>query len=292
MSADRIPYVFVLDWDQTIAGRVDFQSHRFAMQQTMKKHGYKVAAGGPPKAFKPGQGLIRPGLAAFMSAMKQFYGNAHFFIYTASEQRWALQEIAWVEQTHGIRFQRPIFTRADCIVDAGGNYRKSIKHIAPRLVRAVTKSQPLTKHEKEALLERRLLIIDNNAVYADRQDRLLLCPDYNYVSFENLLDGFPADAFAHPAVQQQVLSLMNEGLVCPPAKHTTDAMSCQLREYAWLTAKCKAVVDANAAYAGDKFWTILRKLILRNRIQEYTRNVVQQLQALVWKRYKGAPRTA
>jgi hypothetical protein len=284
-SKDHVPYIFVLDLDGTVVGRVDFQSHRFSMQQTMRKHGYKVASPAPPKAFRPGNGLVRPGLSAFMTAMRQFYGNVVFFVYTASEKQWALQEVAWMEQAHGIRFQRPIFTRADCIVDAGGSYRKSIRHIAPRMVRAVSKSRPLTKKEKEMMLERRLLIIDNNAVYVDRQDRLLLCPDYNYISFENLLDGFPAKALSHPAVQQQVLSLMNEGLVCPPPEGS-DAMARQLREYHWLLSKCKAVVEANREFEGDEFWKILRKLILRNRIRDFTRSVVQQLQALVWRRYK------
>lgn len=286
MATDHIPYVFVLDWDGTIVGRVDFQSTRFSLQQTMKQHGYKVGStAAPPKAFDQGQGLVRPGIVSFVQAMRQFYPHVYFFIYTASERRWALQEIAWVEQTHGIQFQRPIFTRSDCIVDHGGNYRKSIKNITSRLVRAVTKARAMTKKEKEYMMERRMMIVDNNAVFVDRQDRLLLCPDYNYIAFENLLDGFHADALAHPVVKQQVLSLMNEGLVCPGGGGG-DPMNRMLREYAWLTSKCKSIVDANRVYEGDAFWKILRKLILRNNIKEFTKGVVHQLQELVWQRYR------
>ena len=50
------------------------------------------------------------------------------------------------------------------------------------------------------------VIIDNNAVYTDRMDRLLLCPDYNYAVFENLLHGIPMNARKHPVIQQQLLT--------------------------------------------------------------------------------------
>jgi hypothetical protein len=82
---------------------------------------------------------------------------------------------------------------------------------------------------------------------------------------------------------------MNEGLVCP-GSGGGDPMNRMLREYAWLTAKCKAIVDANRNYESDAFWKILRKLILRNHIREFTKSVVHQLQDLVWQRFKQAPK--
>ena len=226
--------------------------------------------------------------------------NCYFFIYTASERRWATQEISWVERTHNIRFERPIFARDNCIVDSGGNYRKSLKKIWPRILRVVSKQHNLTTREKDFMLSRRTMLIDNNAVYVDYTDKLLLCPDYNYIVFENLLDALPTAAYGHPAIRQHLFSLANDGLVCPSTMQSmqpggshmhggggTPVMKRMFSEYRWLAAKCQSVIEANAVYEKDEFWHILRKLLIKNMIMDYSPDVVAQLQNLIWKRYGG-----
>lgn len=304
MSDAHLPYVFILDWDGTIAGKVDFQSARYSMVKTMTRYGYRVLQKNIPDAFMPGRGLIRPGFANFIKAMKEMYPNCMFFIYTASERQWAMQEIPWVEKSHGIQFQRPIFTRDDCTVDSTGNYRKKLQNIWPRIVRTMNarKGANYSKEEKEKILNERTIIIDNNAVYTDRQDRLLLCPDYNYMVFEDLLDGFPSQSFQNPAVQQHVLHLINEGLVCPysisyhvpmhgeggGAKNggKKDPMTHMAKQYEWYAHKCKSIVDLNRKYQHDIFWPYLKKLIQKNNLKVYTRSILQQLQDAVWKRMR------
>ena len=84
MSDANLPYVFILDWDGTIAGKVEFQSARFSMIKTMTRFGYCVTQKMIPDAFQPGHGLIRPGFAGFVKAMKEMYPNCAFFIYSLS----------------------------------------------------------------------------------------------------------------------------------------------------------------------------------------------------------------
>ena len=294
------PTVFVLDWDGTIAGRVDYQSQRYSLQQVMRKYGFSYAnqkANSVPAAFQPGHGLIRPHLVEFMNTVRRMTDdNCYFFIYTASERKWATQEIAWVERTHNIRFARPIFARDDCIVDSGGNYRKSLKKIWPRILRVITKNTPLTTREKEYMLHRRTVVIDNNAVYVDYVDKLLLCPDYNYLVFENLLDAVPPAAFGHPIIRQYLLGLANDGLLCPSAVQNGGAsttstsksslMKHMFSEYRWLAAKCQSVIEANSRYERDEFWHLLQKLLVKNSIRDYSGDTVAQLQHLIWKRYR------
>lgn len=299
-NSASLPMVFLLDWDGCIAGKVDFQSTRFSMIKTMARYGYKVQQKAIPKAFMPNQGLIRPGFAGFVKAMKETYpSQAYIFIYTASDKQWALQEIPWVEKSHGIQFQRPIFTREDCSVDSNGNYRKKLQNVWPRIVRVLNarRGTPYSKEEKDKILNERTLIIDNNAVYTDRSDRLLLCPDYNYMVFEDLLDGFPEQAFQNPNVQQTILHLINEGLVCP---HTVshlqnggtggalkeDPMTRMTKQFEWYSQKCKSIVQANRKYQHDIFWPYLKKLIIKNHLTTYTHSVIQQLQNAVWKRMR------
>lgn len=278
-----LPYVFILDWDGTIAGKVDYQSNAFSLRSALKKMGYKIPLTGIPKAFRPNSKLIRPGFTSFLKAMSQFYPEVYFFIYTASERQWALQEIQWVEKAHGIKFERPIFTRDDCITDATGNYRKSVMRVFPRICRAITKSRPLTKDERNYILNNQLIVIDNNAVYTDKQDRLLICPDYDYAVFEHLLDMIPHEARKRSEMQQLMYSLINMGVMCPIAKHD-DEMHALTAAYSWIANKCKNIVDTNKTYADDDFWKYLRKLIVQNELRKLTPSVIRQLQDAIWKR--------
>jgi hypothetical protein len=283
-----LPYIFIFDWDGTIAGKVDFQSHQYSLHNTMKKHGFKPLKQHPiPPAFYPNAKLIRPGFASFVKAMKKIYPDAQFFIYTASEKQWANQEIAWTEKTHDIKFNRPLFTREDCTVDAVGNNRKSIARVFPRIMKSISKEYPLTGAQRQHVLEHNLLVIDNNAVYTDRTDKLLLCPDYNYAVFENLLHGIPLDARKHPIIQQQLLTLINNGYLCTMPNDADDGMRSLAKQYHWLATKCKALSDINGSYEHDDFWKFLKQAITQNQIKVFSPSIIRQLQDAAWKNAKA-----
>lgn len=284
-----LPYIFIFDWDGTIAGNVDFQVQQFLLQNALKKQGFKpLRQHVIPPAFYPNAKLIRPGFASFLKGMKKIYPEVYFFVYTASEKTWAHQEIAWVEKTHGIKFMRPIFTRPDCVIDSSGNYRKSIAKTFPRMLKAITKAthRVFTSKERMDILEQRTMIIDNNAVYTDRPDKMLLCPDYHYSVFENLLHGIPAEARSHPVVQQSILGLVNQGYLCPLPGPQEDAMKSLARQYEWLAVKCKNISNENNVYEVDDFWPYLKKLIVQNHLKTFSVSVIKQLQDAVWKHMK------
>jgi len=283
-----LPYIFIFDWDGTIAGRVDFQSNQYSLHNTLKKHGFKPVKQHPiPPAFYPNAKLIRPGFAAFVKTMKKVYPDAVFFIYTASEKQWANQEIMWTEKTHDLHFNRPLFTREDCSVDAVGNNRKSIARVFPRIMKSISKEYPLTSAQRQHVLEHQLIVIDNNAVYTDRTDKLLLCPDYNYAVFENLLHGIPTDARKHPVIQQQLLTLINNGYLCFMPNDVEDGMRALSKQYQWLAAKCKTISDINASYEHDDFWKFLKQAIAQNQIKVFSPSVIRQLQDAAWKNAKA-----
>lgn len=284
-----VPYVFVLDWDGTIAGKVDFQSQYFSIVAALKKHGFKPRIQHViPPAFAPNSKLIRPGFSAWMKSIQQLYTDVHFFIYTASEKKWALQEIAWVEKLHDIKFARPIFTRDDCTVDSGGNMRKSLGRVFPRMMRTISKAKgvALTPSQRQTVLESTTLIIDNNAVYTDRTDKLLICPDYGYCVFENLLNVIPKHARGHPAIQQIIYGLVNSGYLCALPSDSDDGMRALSKQYHWLATKCNAVATLNDEYMNDDFWKHLKKLIVNNQIRSFSPSIIKQLQEATWKHAK------
>jgi hypothetical protein len=152
----------------------------------------------------------------------------------------------------------------------------------------VGKHHVLTTKEKDLMMHRRTVMIDNNAVYVDHTDRLLLCPDYSYMVFENLLDTLPDNAWEHPTVRQHVMGMMsnmvNEGLVCPVTPNAP-MMERMVHGYKWLAAKCATIMEYNKPFQHDTFWMLLRKLIIKNNIKDFPSSVVTQLQQLIWKRY-------
>lgn len=285
----NLPYVFLIDIDGTMIGNCSYQTQQYSLLTMLRKMGYRVPNTSIcSRAYAPDQHLVRPGLATFIHAMKKFYQNVHFFVYTASQKDWAYQEIAWIEKQHGIQFRRPIFTRADCVIDGSGSHRKSLQKVLPRIMRALNKKgqRSLTRQEQQYIVENQLLIIDNNAIFLDRSDRLLLCPDYNFTLFEPLLDLIPAEAMNTPTMQQQILSLINQNLVCPSPQGTTDRTEVLANQYVWLAKQCRNIAESNAMYKLDDFWSYIAKIILKNNIRSYSPVIIQQLQKGVWANMK------
>lgn len=284
-QTDKLPFIVILDWDNTIVGKVDYQSQKYSLEQHYKKFGLKVKKNSKvPKAFNKDSKLIRPYFLNFITELTDYFqGNIYFFIYTASERKWANTEISWLEKSHGIKFQRPIFTRDDCIVDKSGSYRKSISNIFPRMLRSIGLTK-ISKEQKTEILHQRLLIIDNNAVFNDMKEHLLICPDYNFMVFENLLEDIPLSYLQNPNIRQHILSLINMGLICPFFGKNDDINQQMYKKYEWLAIKCKHISENNTYSIKDIFFKYLTGLIVKNNLKIFTPNVIKQLQTLVWKK--------
>ena len=284
-QSDKLPFIVILDWDNTIVGKVEYQSQKYSLEQHYKKFGLKVKKNSKvPKAFNKDSKLVRPYFLNFITELTDYFqGNIYFFIYTASERKWANTEISWLEKSHGIKFQRPIFTRDDCIVDKSGSYRKSISNIFPRMLRSMGLTK-ISKEQKTELLHQRLLIIDNNAVFNDMKEHLLICPDYNFMVFENLLEDIPLSYLQNPNIRQHILSLINMGLVCPFFGKNDDINQQMYKKYEWLAIKCKHISENNTYSIKDIFFKYLTGLIVKNNLKIFTPNVIKQLQTLVWKK--------
>ena len=271
-------YLFILDLDGTVLGDVRFQVAKYSLHQSLRRHGFRPAASGPvPHAFHQDMHLIRPGFGNWMKSMKKRFPDSHFFVYTASEKAWAKVEVPWIEKSLGVQFSRPIFTRDDCLADPSVfNYRKSLTRILPKIWKSVGKK--LTAAEKATILQTRTMIVDNTSVFVDHTDHLLLCPDYAYTVFEDVLDGVP------PALHDatMVLALMNQGLVCPNAHNKADPVKGLAHRYQWLAKRCHAVTHENQSHVNDQFWRALRKLIAAHNVVQFTGTTVKALQERVW----------
>jgi len=176
-----INYVFIIDLDGTIIGDCIYQCEIYKIYLILAKLGIKLKINEILEdCYKEKSKLIRPYFVEFMRQMKNHYSLVSFYIYTASEKSWAEKEIGIIEKNLNIKFNRPIFTRNDCIriedkINNRIDYKKSIEMI----------------RKKIKVKNPEILIIDDKDVYIDNNDKLIRCSLYNYKYFCNYWDNMP-----------------------------------------------------------------------------------------------------
>ena len=278
-AKSNLPYIFILDIDGTIVGNVKFQVTSFLLRKELEQ----VAASTSkcPKssdclmAYHEDHKLVRPHFIQFLRWMTAQHPNSRFFIYTASEGVWADQEIKWIEKLSGIKFMRPLFTRKDCIEDATHGYTKSVTKVMPRIWKALAKDFPgLTKDDKKYVEAARLMVVDNMPVFLDFPKQVVMCPTYDYIYVENVLEGVPEELLDHPEVR----ALEREQMCMPAAVHRIkDPMERQYAQHQWLGKATAAAVRSNARYQKDAFWRKLRKVFQKYSHDEVSKEMMDMI---------------
>jgi hypothetical protein len=175
------PLVVMLDLDGTIIGDIRPQITTYDISNQIKSHGgAKLKYNFTDYKMKLNGGIIRPFFGEFISRLKKEVPHIEFFIYTASEKKWASHIISHIEKACSIKINRPLFTRKDCIVK-GDNLLKSLAKIKPQVLRALKKKYGVVD------LTNRILVIDNSPVFIEEDKPYhILCKTYNFVYPENL----------------------------------------------------------------------------------------------------------
>jgi len=303
------PYIFVIDLDGTIIGNCTYQCDIYNIMELIKNskkkdlNKYKILCDKSLNdSYNNKSLLIRPYFFYFVESMKKLYPESYFYIYTASEKKWAIKEISIIEKNNNFKFDRPFFTRDNCIIDNNGNIKKSITKILPlikknvkmhasydikkhlliidnngNIKKSITKILPLIKKNVKMHasydIKKHLLIIDNNPTFIDYKDNLLLCPTYNYIKFNNLKDVVPYEINCNN-IKNYVTRLTKEQRIC----RNYDTQECSEKMYKWLYKKCKKINKYNMRYLNDNFWKDLVILIKNYSIKHYTAKNVEIMQ--------------
>lgn len=254
-------YVFIIDLDGTIIGDCIYQAEIYKISLILNKLKIKLKINDILEdCYKEKTRLIRPYFKLFIEKMKEYYPTSYFYIYTASEKKWAEKEIMIIEKILNIKFERPIFTRKDCqiiIKDDKVNIKKSIENIKKRI----------------KIKNSEILIIDDNDVYMDNNERLIKCNIYNYKYFCNYWDYIPINKISNKIVLNYLQSLIKNNRLNPIIDKKT--MKEQKRYYDWLSEKCDEINRTNKKYKNDKFWLILAKILIENKIINFNNNTIK-----------------
>lgn len=262
------PMVFILDLDGTIIGDCTYQVIMYNMEELCKKHKIKTKSDDLLNSYKPASKLIRPYFKYFVNRMKAYNPNSLFFVYTASEKAWATKEIAMIEKTHDFKFNRPIFTREDCILDSYGQYRKSVKKIWPKI-------------QKHKVQKQNVLVIDNNDTFIDFASNFLLCSTYDYILFFDLWDKIKKEYLRIMEIYQAIKKLISGHKICKHCNFNDEAPlnSKQLEnKHKWLYKKHKKINMMNRKYVNDTFWKTLADTIVEKNITHFSKDSIKLLQ--------------
>lgn len=300
MSGALDPRVIILDLDGTVIGRIGAPACEHHLLQMLAPNtrvagtntntragtGMGGAAGAPMRAFRDGliarlrYGIIRPHMHAFCAQAAQ--QGVELFVYTASEASWAAFLVPCIEAALGLKFNRPILTRAHCIKardPATGvvQYRKSLTKVLPLvhagLARAGqrgggktnaapnasrTRRSPLDARGLDALRARTIMVDNTPDIMLEARDaaRVVECPTYNYSYTYDVLERIGIDV-RHHKFGRIMAALAQSGMFpqhLSPSQLPTTYQQFAAVYYRSLAAVLGAALDANAAALGDRFW--------------------------------------
>lgn len=264
-------YVFILDLDGTIIGDCIYQAELYKISMILNKLKIKIKINEILEEFYKEKGkLIRPYFKKFIITMKEIYPNSMFYIYTASEKKWAEKEISIIESALNIKFNRPIFTRNDCIVEKkSGNIQifKSIELIKKK----ITQKSKITEFD-----DIEFMIIDDNNVYIDNNDKLLLCSNYKHTFFCNYWDYIPINKITNNIFLSYLKRLIESNKLCPIVNKQN--MKHYLDNYVWLADTIRKIHKTNKRYKNDVFWLNLTEIIKKTKPTKFNENTIKTIQ--------------
>lgn len=253
------PTIIILDLDGTIIGDCSYQCDIYNIENTIKENKLKNKSDNVlSKCYNMKSKLMRPYFKNFILFIKKFIPNSLIFIYTASETKWAHKEISIIEKTNNIKFDRPIFTRDNCIKTSDGNYIKSINNIISSINR---KCKTININN----IKNNLLIIDNNNTFIDFLDNFILCPTYNYLKFFNLWNKIPEDYINNNNIKDLLNNLSLNHKISNINPYNSDCKDIE-KNYKWLYKKQKKINKINKIYINDIFWKKIITIITKFNI--------------------------
>jgi len=169
------PFIYVLDIDGTVIGDITYQVAEWEILKLVDPRKLKVFKQNLIDHLR--SGLLRPQLADFIMHLKTINSNSEFFMYTASDDKWAQFLVPCIEAACNVKFARPIFSRKHCIF-TGHRCMKSLSKISNAVYNKVKSKMGF---KKPAHVLEHMILIDNNNVLLDKEARRgIICPSYNY----------------------------------------------------------------------------------------------------------------
>ena len=226
------PFNLLIDLDGTIIGNIGPQVREYEFVRFLNRN----ITNGKKERYHTSllhedmqRGLVRPGFAEAMHAIKRKHPEVQIYVYTASSHDWAHFVIPRIEKLlfGGPFFNRPLLTRNHCDPNT---FQKSVSKVAPLLGN-----------------DHFTFLVDNNPTLSARESsQLVLCPSYEYTVVVDPLRSISArNVRLYHKIISNFLSDVN-------ARNEFEAREFVFRK---LSIHHNNTRSANAAASEDTYWT-------------------------------------
>lgn len=277
----KIPLVCVLDIDGTLVGDVRYDVAEWDLLQ-------RIGDAAMQRAFRSEfikrleRGLMRPHLSDFIVYMKSLPIGCEFFIYTASDDDWAKFIVPCIEAAAHVKFERPIFSRQNCIplrTRRNSNIvmlYKSLDKIAPVVC---NKLRPRYPRVSPKAINSGIFLVDNSDVLIPgERHRCIQCPTYQFLPVRNILTLL-SDQQLTTHVSTITRVLKQHGLV-PASSTVTQAIAYYNELLAVYRSQLHVIVQENQSARGDVYWLALMNVFKRLQ-QKSVGDAVQASRSLI-----------
>jgi hypothetical protein len=190
MKNNKLPYIFILDLDNTIIGNADIYAHEATILDFIFKY-CKInnIIGNCKKKIdiidELNEGLLRPYFSDFINFIKKKYIDVEIFVYSKGGYTYIYGGIMEnIEKITKIKFNKPYFTRNDST-----NGYKLLGNIIDEIFIQLIKKYPLLKidENKKKVFNNQLVFIDDIPEnLKDYKEKQIVCPKYNYKPYYNI----------------------------------------------------------------------------------------------------------
>lgn len=276
------PFVLVFDIDGTMIGDITPQIMLYEIHMALKQQDRKVNVMNIKDfqyKLKKG-GIIRPYFFKFIKTIKEYYPNVEFFIYTASERKWATFLISQIEKISGIKFNKPIFARDKCML-INNSYKKGISIISLCILKSLRKKYGVLKKED---LENNIMIIDNNPDVYDNNDKkhVLVCPSYDFKCPENL--PVSISEIVYNVHNEIIMKILHKYLALSHS-HVVDYIEFQKAYYTYYIRFISSLKSDNSIQSQDKFLLYLMNIMIHKRFTKFNSKTIAYIDHKLKKRY-------
>jgi hypothetical protein len=172
-----------------------------------------------------------------------------------------------IEKNLDIEFDKPIFTRDDCIIDSKKEYKKVINKIIPKIKRNI-------KDDIEDI-KNNLLIIDNNDTFIDYKTNFLLCKSYDFIHYIDIWKNINNDYHKNSELTNYIIRLINNNKIHKYVNINDKNLE---NIYKWKYKKYKKINKTNKKFIKDTFWKDLTDIIIDNKFKKFNKDTIYYLQ--------------
>lgn len=251
-----VPFCYFFDIDGTIIGDISSQVYEWDLITTFEPN--KLQAFKRNVCSQLVAGLLRPGFSTFLDFLKARHSvdGCEFFIYTASETKWANFIVSCIENVIGFKFNRPLFTRPQCVSDGSGAHKSFMKVLPVVIKKFGIKS--------DSDIRGRFILVDNNRVLPkDEETRLILCPTYLYTDITDVIR-----LLSEQVLQKNIVEIADflhvRGLLNHIDSISLGANSVQVvkaKYYSTMAKRIKENLRDEGMWVRDQFWVRLGNIM-------------------------------